>query len=400
MPEVIDVKYLNKTYEEYIKSTTVKSITCDASDLFVVSSNATVDTVKVTVLYLYEVETANVTTTSAFLPILEENILMIMGEKCEMLGMYGVLGIESAPDDKEMKEGPCSIESSTADNCFVIEGALSLGIVSSFNSTWAEEQTQSIIKTSMDNDELLNYTTLPEVIKVSHLDNMTYGDYMSDISSEESGIVVVENVEDQNNIGVIIGVLIGLICLILLALLFLHKKRKRRQAREEREEALRRKYAIMEKEMELDLEDALDDLVADLEGATAARSEKESDDPNGHFHVGNHHYTADGVRYFSPNCAMCVTAKARGALDEQDNQLEDGEDDYDFDELSYDLNATKKFRDFNFHDLGKNHSTNHVRECKSKTCQGCKSKDSVVFIQAKPSAPKPLKSPENKSVML
>ena len=105
MPEVIDVKYLNKTYEEYIKSTTVKSITCDASDLFVVSSNATVDTVKVTVLYLYEVETVNVTTTSAFLPILEENILMIMGEKCEMLGMYGVLGIESAPDDEEMKEG-------------------------------------------------------------------------------------------------------------------------------------------------------------------------------------------------------------------------------------------------------------------------------------------------------
>ena len=105
MPEVIDVQYLNKTYEEYIKSTTVKSITCDASDLFVVSSNATVDTSKVTVMYLYEVETVNVTSTSAFLPVLEENILMIIGEKCEMLGMYGVLGIESTPDDKEMKEG-------------------------------------------------------------------------------------------------------------------------------------------------------------------------------------------------------------------------------------------------------------------------------------------------------
>ena len=295
---------------------------------------------------------------------------------------------------------PCSIESSSADNCFVIEGALTLGIVSSFNSTWAEEQTQSIIKSSMDNDELLNSTTLPEVIKVSHLDNTTYGDYMGGISSDQSEIVVVEIVEDQNNLGIIIGVLLGFICLILLALLFLHKKRKSRRAREEREQALRKKQAIMEKEMELDLEDALDDLVADLEGATAARSEKESDDPNGHFHLGNHHYTADGVRYFAPNCAMCVAAKARGALDEQGSHLEEGEDDYDFDELSYDLNATKKFRDFNFHDLGKNHSSMHVRECKSKTCQGCKSKDSVVFIQAKSSAPTPLKSPENKSVML
>jgi hypothetical protein len=34
--------------------------------------------------------------------------------------------------------------------------------------------------------------------------------------------------------------------------------------------------------------------------------------PDGHFHLGNHHYTADRVRYWSPHCALCIPAKASG----------------------------------------------------------------------------------------
>lgn len=297
--------------------------------------------------------------------------------------------------------GPCSIESPSSDNCFIIEGGLTLDLVSSFNSTWAEEQTHSIIKGSMDNDDLLNSTTIPEVIRVRYLDNVTFDEYMGGFTSQDGGIVVWKTEEEGENLGVIVGSLVGVICLILLALLLIQRRRKRKQMREAQEAALRRKQAIMAKEMELDLDDDLDDLVAGIESSTAKRSANAATDPDGHFHLGNHHYTADGVRYWSPNCALCIAAKASGALDQEENELEDGEDEHDFDELSYDFNATKKFTDFNIHDLGKHHSSMHVRECKSKTCQGCKDNlNGVVFIQSKKTSPVTPSKINNKSIML
>jgi hypothetical protein len=252
----------------------------------------------------------------------------------------------------------------------------------------------------MDNDDLLNATIMPEVIKVRYLANETFADYMGGYTSQDGGIVVVGN-KREANIGAIIGSLVGIICFIILALLLLHRNRKRRQLREAQEEAARRKQSIMNKEMELDLEDDLDDLVADIESSTAKRSATATD-PDGHFHLGNHHYTADGVRYWSPHCALCVAAKANGLLDQPENELEDGEDEHDFDDLSYDLNATKKFSDFNIHDLGKHHSSMHVRTCKSKTCQGCKdNSNGVVFIHSKKPSPSPSSAkPQNKSIML
>ena len=295
--------------------------------------------------------------------------------------------------------GPCSIESPKADSCFIVEGSLTLDVVSSFNSTWAEEQTQAVIKSSMDNDDLLNVTTIPEVIKVNYLDNKTYDDYMGGFTSQDGGIIVVGSGKEEKNTAAIIGAFVGVVCFILLALLLLYRNRKLKQNRQAQEEALRRKRAIEEKEMELDLEDDLDDLVENIESSTAMRSANLATDPEGHFHLGNHHYTADGVRYWSPACALCVAAKASGALDQEEKDLEKGEDEYDFDELSYDLNATKKFTDFNIHDLGKHHSSMHVRECKSTMCQGCsRNLKEVVFIQSQktPSRPKS----DKKEIML
>ena len=87
------------------KSTTIKSISCDSSDYSMGTSNSTFDTVTVPVMFVYEVETVNVSSTSSFLPILEENILMKLGKKCEMFEMYGILGMHSTPEDVEMKNG-------------------------------------------------------------------------------------------------------------------------------------------------------------------------------------------------------------------------------------------------------------------------------------------------------
>lgn len=117
MPEVIDVQYLDKTYNDYLKNTTVQSIACNASDLFIVSSNTPIDTSKALVMYVYEVETANVSTTDSFLPILEENILMELGKKCDMLGMYGVMAMHSTPDDVEMKTGKTISTSLVGSSC-------------------------------------------------------------------------------------------------------------------------------------------------------------------------------------------------------------------------------------------------------------------------------------------
>jgi hypothetical protein len=73
---------------------------------------------------------------------------------------------------------------------------------------------------------------------------------------------------------------------------------------------------------------------------------------------------------------MCLTAKANGSLDRKEENA------HDFDDtLSYDFNAARKFTDFNANDLGRYHSSMHVRCCKSTTCQGCKDNlEGVVFV--------------------
>ena len=250
-----------------------------------------------------------------------------------------------------------------------MEGVVTLDVLSSFNTIWAEDQAHSVIKGSMDNDELLNSTTIPEIIKVNYKHDDTFDNYMGGFTHQDGGIVVAPE-KNQSSSSAIFASLVGLVCMTMLTLLLLHKKHKRAHAREEE---IRRLQAARAREMEAYLEDDLDGLVADIDGATA----KSISDFEGHFHLGKHHFTADGVRYWSPTCAFCIAAKA------STKDLKAGKNKRDDDELSYDLNAMKKFTDSNIHDLGKHHSSMHVRECKSKICQGCSNDiNSVVFIQS------------------
>jgi hypothetical protein len=98
MPEVVKVQYIAKTYGR------TTSIKCDTSELFMVSG-AAAETSQVPVTYVYQVDTANVTSTEASLPVLEENILLELGKMCDLLGMYGVMSIASAPGDIETDNG-------------------------------------------------------------------------------------------------------------------------------------------------------------------------------------------------------------------------------------------------------------------------------------------------------
>lgn len=105
MPDVIKVQYLNKTLRDYIRGNINTSISCDSLNASVPFLFTTDIPSQVQVTYVYEVETANTSSTASFLPVLEEHILMELSDMCEMLRMYGVLAIESAPEDVEMKTG-------------------------------------------------------------------------------------------------------------------------------------------------------------------------------------------------------------------------------------------------------------------------------------------------------
>ena len=115
--------------------------------------------------------------------------------------------------------------------------------------------------------------------------------------------------------------------------------------------------------------------------------------------MGNHHYTGDGLWYFSPLCELCIAARADAdgvvSLNTISEDDDDDDDNYPEDEsmmegtvdladdLSFDLEAAKNFTDFNSNDLGRNHSSMHVRHCKSTTCTLCRVEKGVYFLKSR-----------------
>ncbi|KAL7551000.1 hypothetical protein ACHAWF_014206 [Thalassiosira exigua] len=164
------------------------------------------------------------------------------------------------------------------------------------------------------------------------------------------------------------------------------------------------------------LDEGLDNIIEAIDG-TAEGGKKDDPpgsrrektlvlDPPGAFHLGNHHYTGDGKRYFSPLCEQCVAARATAdasvsaleppvveVRDESNEKRGDGENgetasiEGEVDELSYDLEQARKFTDFNANDLGRTHSSMHVRHCKSTTCAICQQAKGVYFVKSRGCTP-------------
>jgi hypothetical protein len=141
-------------------------------------------------------------------------------------------------------------------------------------------------------------------------------------------------------------------------------------------------------------DDGLDDIIDQIDGATDANDRRIFVvDPPGAFHLGNHHYTGDGVRYFSPLCEMCIAARANadGVVTVNAINADDDDDSDDGDMnlrdrnngLSFDLEVATKFIDFNSNDLGRCHSSMHVRTCKSTTCPICIREKGVYFVKSR-----------------
>jgi len=442
-------------------------------------ANATVANVSseiILVSYVYEVETENVSSADSFLPQIEQEILMelahvmmpcwkkgrsskevggddddrrrnLVGSSSQMSlrprslepsneqqegdDVEECIGVESRPTDMHITEGPCTISSNRADNCFLIDGGVTLHLANNINATAAEETARKIIQTSMENDKLLpdndttdnNTSTVPdEVINIRYLgDNME--DYLANFKESDNKVAIpgfTDTIDedkvngDSEAIAISVSLSILAILLFLLLLCCMRKRRRKRQSLYESEDELdampskipprksfKRSFASFgtksksrrdpsegdgqeqyredpEGIYEEDLEKALD---ADLDNILAGidASNKRTNyyiDPPGSFHLGNHHYTADGVRYRSQRCELCQKARANGGEDEEED--EDGLEE----KLSFDMDQAKHFKDYDCHELGGKHSSIHVRHCKSTTCDICMKARGVVFLKA------------------
>ena len=132
--------------------------------------------------------------------------------------------------------GPCSISNVGADNCFVVNGWMTLLLVPLDNGAReasvmaGTDAAQTKIQSAMEEDNLLS-PTMPEVIKVKYLDN-SYEDYRAAYSVESLGLTESKDDEagggGQASLGVILGSVFGaLLLLILLVLLCVRLRRAR-----------------------------------------------------------------------------------------------------------------------------------------------------------------------------
>ena len=361
------------------------------------------------------------------------------------------------------RTGPCSISSDGADNCFMINGGITLILVpvddgarvSGESAMAATDEAQAKIETSMDGDDLLS-PKMPEVIKVKYLDD-SYEDYLAGLSGGSSSLPVSNGDEGGGGGGsldLILGLIFGSLLLLILLVLCCARLRRRDKSghdgnvgsgsgmgdrnlmddmssvndnghygspgilaalgtmgssvggliRKKNEgncppDHGKNKSAPNSPgtEPEEESDDGLDDIIDQIDGATDANDRRIFVvDPPGAFHLGNHHYTGDGVRYFSPLCELCIAARANAdgvvcvkAVDADDDDDSENGDMNLADRnngLSFDLEAASKFTDFNSNDLGRYHSSMHVRTCKSTTCPICIKEKGVYFVKSRGSA--------------
>ena len=315
----------------------------------------------------------------------------------------------------------------------------------------ATNAAQTKIETSMGRDDLLS-PKMPEVIKVKYLDD-SYEDYLAGLSGGSSGLPV-SNGDEEGGGGSLDLILVLTFCFFLiLILLVLCCVRLRRRDKSESghdgnvgsgSDIGRRNLmddassvndnshdgspgifvalgtmgssvgGLLRKKKERsspdhgknesapdspgtepeESYDGLDDIIDQIDGATDANDRRIFViDPPGAFHLGNHHYTGDGVRYYSPLCELCIAARANAdgvvcvkAVDaDDDDESENGDMNLKDKNngLSFDLEAATKFTDFNSNDLGRYHSSMHVRTCKSTTCPICIKEKGVYFVKAR-----------------
>ena len=223
----------------------------------------------------------------------------------------------------------------------------------------------SSIEDTMSSGEL---TSIDTVEKVTYL-----GSDMEDVIAALGPIGPVDQVDginkdlegekqtgdDNDNVGTIVGISVAAALVLLLALLL--RRRSKRRSQEE--------VKALKNGMELDEMNSFEDgeLDENVNGIlrSGAGAGADYDAEPGSFHLGQFHYTRDGVRYLSPTCKLCAANGGLATIPE--DALERGSSLVRPDSRN----------------LGGRHSTHDVHDCSSSTCQRCQNATpgSVAFIK-------------------
>ena len=224
-------------------------------------------------------------------------------------------------------------EPETAGNdCYVYKGEMTVLHDGSGSEEVIKDAVLASVEGSMTSGELAD--SIDDVEKVTYL-----GDSLEDVTAalgppfdntpvvgqiQGSPVEKVNDDDENNKMGVIIGACLAAAFIALLALL-VHKRRTQ-QIDESKELAL----------------DSFDDGELDEDALN-----QNYDSEPGSFHLGQFHYTKDGRRYLSAACELCRANSA------------------------FDLERDGSFTRADSKDLGSKHSANDVHVCTSATCIRC-----------------------------
>lgn len=261
-----------------------------------------------------------------------------------------IVSVSNNPDDEETTI-ECNFPTNHTGNCTVMHGKVtvmhhatsdvSLAVASIFDSTQKAMDYNEIF-IPLDVDENAANITNIEWLGETEEEAINGGPIIvSDVPI--IGEVNIDEIEQKENKQSLLAyaLTIPVLLLIAFALLVTKKKTKRKIKTREQVRAIR----------------SFDDVLIG------------TGDPPGSFHEGMYHYTCQGVRYLSTNCADCIETKRNGfftALDLETISEKSLEDDEDFS-----THRKKHFVNASQSALGKKHSSIDVHVCNSARCPIC-----------------------------
>ena len=227
-----------------------------------------------------------------------------------------------------------------------------------------EDTTTSGELTTIDTVEKVTYlgSDIDDVIAALGPGFGTIGpiDQISGNNKDLEGQEQAEKANDDSKVGTIVGVSVAAALILLLLALLVRRRSKSRSV-----EAARGFKPGMELDEMNSFEDGeLDENVNGMLRSGMGEGADHDAEP-GSFHLGQFHYTRDGVRYLSPSCKLCAANGGLGTIPE------DG------------LDRDNSFVRADSRNLGGKHSAHDVHDCSSATCQRCQNgtPGSVAFIK-------------------
>lgn len=276
-----------------------------------------------------------------------------------------IVSFSNSPDDQETSID-CNFPRQDDLNCVVMHGMMtilhhetsdvSLAVASIYDST-QKAMDYSEVFFDLENEGIFNITWLGE----TENDAKNGGPNGNDIIVVSGSVVrgqdidvpvaiITEVSEQEDNEGSLLAFALAVPILILLASALLLTKRKRKvRTREEL-----------------------------FSARSAGTNLIGTGDPPNSFHEGMYHYTNDGTRYLSTNCAVCIETKKMGFFTEGDL---DTIAEHSVEEDDRSAHRNKFFVSPSTNALATKHSSINVHNCTSANCPICTHKPrDVEFI--------------------